>query len=87
MGKKRKKEKKWWQHLLVIPVILIIDVLVLSAATIADTALAGDGLGHPAPAFILAAVIVCSVLTAVLMLRAMILCLRAVVRTRRDSCI
>lgn len=85
MDQKRKKDKKWWQYLLVIPVMAAADVLALLAAGMADTALAGDGPGHPAPAFFLAALVICGVLTVVLTLRALILCLRTVIRTRRGT--
>ena len=83
--KTTKKEKKWWQHLLVIPVMLVIDVLALAAAGMADTAIANNSLGHPAPAVMIAAVVVCGILTVLLTIWAVIRCLRSVIRSRRSS--
>lgn len=81
---KKRKDKKWWQHLLVIPVVLLADLIILALAGMADTAIAGDGLGHPMPVFILLAMLVCGALTVVLTLRALILCLKAIIRSRRQ---
>lgn len=80
-----KREKKWWQHLLVIPAMLLVDTLLLIAAGHADTSMAGDGLGHPVPAFLLFAMLICGVLTVVLTVRALFLCVKALVRTRKGS--
>lgn len=81
----RKREKKWWQYLLVIPVMLVIDVIALCIAGMADTASAGDGLGHPMPAFLFVAIIICGVLTVVLTIRALFLCIGAIFHIHKDG--
>lgn len=85
MNQTGKKEKKWWQYLLVIPVMLLIDIIALIITGIADTTAAGDGLGHPAPAFLLVAVIISGILTMVLTVRALILCLKTIVSAHRKT--
>ena len=83
MDQKRKKEKKWWQYLLVIPVMAVIDLLTLFAVGMADTA--EDGVGHPLPALVFAAVMIVGAATVVLTVRAVILCIRAIIRARRGA--
>lgn len=84
LNQKKIKEKKWWHHLLVIPVMIVVDVIALFAAAMADTAIAGDGPGHPAPIFLLLVVVIGGFLTAVLLLRAVILCMRDIIRDKKN---
>lgn len=78
------KEKKWWQHLLIIPVLLVVDVIALAAAGVADTKHAGENLGHPVPVFFMAVLIIGGVINVVLIIRALILCLKSL-RKRNDT--
>lgn len=67
-----------------IPVVLVVDFLLLIVAGIADTSIArtGDTLGHPAPVFLLLVVIIGGGITVILTLRALILCVRSIIRNR-----
>lgn len=86
MEKRSNKPAKTWQHLLAIPVMLILDVVVMILAVLADIAMANqDQLGHPAPVISMIALVVMTVITIILVLRSVVKMIRGLVESGEET--
>lgn len=81
-----KKTKKWWQHLLIIPITAVADAILLVIALIIDGSMGTpQGQGHPAPAITIITALILAVVSAVLIIRGIILAVKSLLPRKEQQ--
>ena len=80
------KHKSILKSLIPIPIVLIFDVVVFAVCTFIDTHMLPnlEGGGHPAPAMTLIAIIMLTIITAIVEISAIVSAILTVIRSRQS---